>query len=691
MSQDQLDIYKRALEREKQARKEAEKILEEKSRELFQTSQKLEELLIEKSNQLQGIFENIVDAYVIMDVNGNILKFNDAATQLFGYNLEKENITAMDLLYKEDIHYAMESYKELINKGHFKDYEARILTKNNEVRWVHINASLVKEKNNVSIAAQGIVRDITETKQISETLEEQKSELDAIVQNSSIGIVLTQNGKIVRTNDSIQKTLGYTEEELSKLTVKDISFPEDFPQSQEHITKMDAGEIDNFVLHKRYKKKNDSVLWAKTTVSAVRDNKGNIKYQVALVEDVTFEREQALVLDLINDVAKSLLGKMDIYEIAWEITNNIAQYLDSKDCVIYILDKEKNTLEQISAYGNKINADNEIENKITLPIGDGIVGSVARSGVAEIISDTRKDNRYVVDDEIRLSEITVPIISDGEVIGIIDAEHPLKNYFTKEHLKTLVNIASLVAMQLKSAINLREREKVEYKNMLLLDALGKSNDELQEYAHIVSHDLKSPLRSIDALVNWIKEDNKDLFDEVSKQNFALIETTLEKMEQLISDILIYSSIGNELEDSREVDLNSVIAELKQILFVPDHISIEVLNKLPVIKGDRTKLQQLFQNLISNAIKFNNKNNGLIEIDVKDEKSYYQFSVKDNGIGIEKEYHDNIFKIFHSLKKSKESTGIGLSIVKKVVDLYKGDIWLESEPNEGTTFHFTLKK
>ena len=91
MSQDQLDIYKRALAREKQARKAAEKILEEKSREHFQTSQKLEELLIEKSSQLQGVFENIVDAYVIMDVNGNVLKFNDAATKLFGYDLDKEN------------------------------------------------------------------------------------------------------------------------------------------------------------------------------------------------------------------------------------------------------------------------------------------------------------------------------------------------------------------------------------------------------------------------------------------------------------------------------------------------------------------------------------------------------------------------------------------------------------------------
>lgn len=698
MSQEEVDILKRALAREKASRKAAEEILEAKSAELYEVNKKLEashteliRLYDKTSSELQGVFENIVDAYVIMDINGNVLKFNDSATQLFGYNVDEESINVVDLIYKDDYKYAIDSFKELQTKGYFKNYEARVYTKTKEVKWVHINASLVFDKNNVPIAAQGIVRDITRAKRISEIVEEQKSQLDAIVQNSSIGIVLTQEGKILRTNASIQNSLGYSEEELSKLTIKDISFAEDFPQSKDYLEKMDAGKLDNFVIEKRYRKKNGSVLWAKTNVSAVRDGEGNIKYQVALVEDVTLEREQSLIIEMINDVARAILGKVNIYEIAWEITNNIAEYLDTKDCVIYLVDKENNSLEQIAAYGTKLNANNEIENKIVLPIGDGIVGSVAKSGKAEIIGDTSKDSRYVVDDEQRFSEISVPIISDGKVIGVIDSEHKAKNYFTNEHLRTLKNIASLVAMQLKSAINLREREKAEQRNTMLLEALAKSNDELQEYAHIVSHDLKSPLRSIDALVSWIKEDNKGKLDDTTIQNFGLIETTLEKMEQLISDILLYSSIGSESKETNDVDLNALIDELKQLLYVPDHISINVLNELPTVTGDKTKLQQLFQNLISNAIKFNDKEDGLIEINVEEQKSYYQFSIRDNGVGIDKEHHDKIFKIFHALNKNKESSGIGLSIVKKIVDLYKGEIWLESEPNEGTTFFFTLKK
>ncbi len=698
MSQEEIHILKRALVREKASRKAAEEILEAKSAELYEVNKKLEAshaeltfLYNRTTSELQGVFENIIDAYVIMDINGNVLKFNDAAIKLFGYDIEKEPVNVIDLIYKEDYEYAMTSFLELQSKGYFKNYEARVYTKSKEVKWVHINASLVLDKNGVVMAAQGIVRDITDTKRINQIVEEQKSQLDAIVQNSSIGIVLTQQGKILRTNTSIQNTLGYSEDELSKLTIKDISFTEDFPQSKAYLEKMDSGELDNFMIQKRYRKKNGSVLWAKTNVSAVRDQQSNIKYQVALVEDVTSEREQALILEIINEVAKSLLGKMDIYEIAWEITNNIAEYLETKDCVIYLVDNQQGTLEQISAYGTKLNNDKQIENKIVLPIGDGIVGSVAKTGKAEIIGDTSEDDRYIIDDERRFSEISVPIISNGKVIGIIDSEHHSKNYFTKEHLRTLENIASLVAMQLKSAINLREREKAETKNVLLLEALEKSNDELEEYAHIVSHDLKSPLRSIDALVQWIKEDNKGDFDATTIQNFELIETTLEKMEQLISDILEYSSISSESKDKSAIDLNLLIEDLKQILFVPEHISINVLNQLPTIVGDKTKLQQLFQNLISNAIKFNNKEKGLIEIDVEEQQSYYQFSIRDNGVGIEKQHHDKIFKIFHALNKSKESTGIGLSIVKKILDIYKGEIWLESKPNDGTTFFFTIKK
>ena len=214
---------------------------------------------------------------------------------------------------------------------------------------------------------------------------------------------------------------------------------------------------------------------------------------------------------------------------------------------------------------------------------------------------------------------------------------------------------------------------------------------MQEYAHVVSHDLKTPLRSIDALVSWIKTDNKDNFDTITLQNLELIEITLETMEQLISNVLEYSSAGFNTEKISEIDLNLILEDVKKILYIPKNTTINILKKLPILKGEKTKFQQLFLNLISNAIKFGNNENNIIEIDVIEKEKFYQFSINDNGIGIDKKFHDRIFKVFHFLNKSDKSTGIGLSIVKKIVNLYHGDIWIESELGKGTIFYFTIKK
>ncbi len=530
MSDDKLKIYERALAREKAARKQAEEILEEKSRELFflaqelkKSNDKLEKLFKETTSELKGVFENIIDAYVVMNLNGEVLKMNEAAEVLFGYDIKKESLNVVSLIHKKDIAYAMQSYEELLKEGFFTDYKARIFTKNKEVKWVHINASLVYNDGGIPIAAQGIVRDITEEEADAELIREQQIKLSAIVDYSSLGIVLTQNGKILQTNKAIQELLEYSEEELLTKSVQDISVKEDYPASKVYMDQMNNNTLDHFVMKKRYKKKNGAVVWAKTNVTAVRNEDTSIRYQVALVEDIT--------------------------------------------------------------------------------------------------------------------------------------------------------------IQLKSE---KERKS-------LLKKLEKSNEELQEYAHIVSHDLKSPLRSINALVNWIQDDNKDTLSEDSKQYLTLIETTLEKMERLISDVLEYSSVTSEKTDEQEVDVHELIKDIQQLLYIPEHIICVVKRQLPVIKSDRVRVQQLFQNIMSNAVRYIDKEKGLIEIDVVEKRSFYQFSVSDNGIGIAKEYYDKIFKIFQSLNQNKASSGIGLSIVKKIVDSYGGDIWLSSKEGIGTTFYFTLPK
>ncbi|MEP1489123.1 MAG: ATP-binding protein [Algibacter sp.] len=230
----------------------------------------------------------------------------------------------------------------------------------------------------------------------------------------------------------------------------------------------------------------------------------------------------------------------------------------------------------------------------------------------------------------------------------------------------------------------KQREK-------LLTELAHQNQELSDYAHMVSHDLKSPLRSIDALTTWLKEDYQDKLDESGNDSINLIRNNVEKMDTLINGILDYSTISKNQTEFYDVDINKLVEDIIDMSLLQSKISIVKLSNLPIVKGDKYRLKQLFQNLIDNAVKYNDKVEGYIEIGVEDDNDFWKFHVKDNGKGIEAVYFDKIFKTFQKLENNPESTGIGLSIVKKIVNLYGGDIWLESEVNKGTTFYFTLKK
>lgn len=171
----------------------------------------------------------------------------------------------------------------------------------------------------------------------------------------------------------------------------------------------------------------------------------------------------------------------------------------------------------------------------------------------------------------------------------------------------------------------------------------------------------------------------------------MIEGKVEKMDHLIHGILTYSKVDAEEKTTEKIDLNDVITNCIKILHIPKNVNIEIANKLPTIKADKFRMQQLFQNLISNAVTYIDKPQGTVVIGSKEDNKSYTFYIQDNGPGIAKENQEKIFKIFQSFTENESSTGIGLSIVKRIIDNYKGTISIESELTKGTTFFITLPK
>lgn len=225
-----------------------------------------------------------------------------------------------------------------------------------------------------------------------------------------------------------------------------------------------------------------------------------------------------------------------------------------------------------------------------------------------------------------------------------------------------------------------------------LATLESANKELDQFAYVVSHDLKAPLRAIVTLTNWIEEDETSVLSEESRQHFETLKGRIVRMENLINGILQYSKASKSVK-LKAVDTEKTLRELEEGLQVHDNFSIIYKGKFPVLYTEEIKIEQIFANLISNAVKYNDKPKGVLEIEALEMEECCQFSFKDNGPGIDPKYHHKIFQIFQTLeaRDSYESTGIGLSIVKKIIEEKGGKIWIESKEGEGARFVFTWPK
>ena len=241
--------------------------------------------------------------------------------------------------------------------------------------------------------------------------------------------------------------------------------------------------------------------------------------------------------------------------------------------------------------------------------------------------------------------------------------------------------------------DISERKQAEEQKAVLMSNLENANEDLKSFAYVVSHDLKAPLRAIGALAEWLSADYIDKFDDEGKEHMRLLVSRVHRMGNLIDGILQYSRIGRVKETPVTADVGEVIQDVISLIAPPSNVIIIVENPLPTLVIEPTRIQQIFQNLLSNSIKYADKPQCEIRIASSDEDDHWKFSVSDNGPGIESRHFDKIFQLFQTLapRDRIESTGVGLALVKKIVEMYGGRIWLESRPGQGSTFFFTLSK
>ncbi len=285
------------------------------------------------------------------------------------------------------------------------------------------------------------------------------------------------------------------------------------------------------------------------------------------------------------------------------------------------------------------------------------------------------------------SYLAVPVRGrTGEVIGGIALGHSRATAFDVRAEQLMLGLASLTATATESARLFREARE-------LIAALEKSNHDLDQFAYVTSHDLRAPLRGIGNLGQWIEEDLGDTLTDKSREYLHLLRGRVRRLEDLIQGVLDYSRAGRVADAPADIDVRALVREVLDLIGKPKDAVVEIDPNLPTLRTMRVPLQQVFINLASNAFKYNPKPTPRVTIGAEPCAGGWEFYVRDDGPGIAPRYHAQIWGLFQTLHSRDriESTGMGLAIVRKIVEAHGGRAWIESEEGTGATFRFTWPK
>ena len=483
--------------------------------------------------------------------------------------------------------------------------------------------------------------------------------------------------KIEYVNDRAVKLLGFSEasEIIGKWSCEFIF------QDDKNVQYRPAGKNTPFRYELKLRRRDGSTVDVETQISIIEW--GEKPSSLVFSRDITERKLFEAKLDAIHKHAVKI-NKIENPEELVKSTIEILKRELGFDIV------EFGFVEGDSVSYTTINGHRTIRE---IPInGIGITVRAINTGEAQLVHDARKEQDFtssqIIGDPVILSMLCVPIKVNDTVIGIINIESERLNAFDENDKKLLETLAEHVA---SSFAIIQEKEKLRKS----LSELENLNRELDEYTYIVSHDLKAPLRSIQAFSEFLLDETITKLNDDEKDYLGKIIGASKRMTELIEDLLLLSRVNRKFLDVELVDLNEMIKEIEADLqsLITEKKAKVLNNGLPKIKGHRVWLKQIFSNLINNGLKFNESSAPTIHLAFEEHYDYYIFNVKDNGIGIKEEDYENIFKLFQRLDPQNKylGTGAGLTICKKIVESYGGRIWVESRHGLGSTFYFSIPK
>jgi len=397
-------------------------------------------------------------------------------------------------------------------------------------------------------------------------------------------------------------------------------------------------------------------------------------------------------LTLLGNVRNAMARELDLPALLRSVVESIADSFGYALVSLYLIEEDALILQHQVGYARVIS-------KIALT--EGVSGRVVNTGKPVFLEDVRTDPDFLEAIENLVSEICVPLFDEGRVAGTLNVESTQGIKLTEADLKLLTALSEHVGIAIGQARlysnvqhELEARKQAEIEREKLIVELSAKNAELDGFAYTVSHDLKSPLVTINGFLGFLEQDAAAGNMERLKKDSAHIQSAVDKMQRLLNDLLELSRIGRMINAPETIAFEDLIRDAMDIVhgrLEARGVTVQTQPNLPAVYGDRQRLTEVLQNLLDNAAKYmGDQKEPRIEIGQRGEaEGKPVFYVKDNGMGIAPEYHERIFGLFNKLDPNAEGTGVGLSIVKRIIEVHGGRIWVESEAGKGSTFLFTL--
>lgn len=629
------------------------------------TNRKLAELELEKSfSIIEATLEATADGIVVVDNDNKITRFNDKFLEL--WQMPREVLATKES--KDFIEFAI---SQLENPEEFVAGMQQIYNSREE-----LNFDLLQFKdgrfferyskpqliNKKYVGRVWSFREITERKKAEEDIRDSE-EKRRLIMNGALDAIICIDIRdcITFWNPQAELTFGWKESEVLGQQLSDLIIPETFRRFHIQGLKryLETGEAKalNVLLELKAIRKNREEFPIELTVLPIKQ--AGEEFFCAFIRDIT-QRKKAEKAILLSNERYNLVAKATS-DIIWDWdleTNKVIRNVESiKKILGYDGEKENETS---GFWANLIHPEDlpKINECFETVFGD-------------------PDEIYM-ESEYRIKK------SDGQYAYVYDRGFIVRD--EKGKAIRMIGASQDITRLKENQLQLKKHAK----------ELAISNEELEQFAYVASHDLQEPLRMVTSFLTQLDKKYSAVLDEKGKKYIDFAVDGAKRMRQIILDLLDYSRAGRTADDMENINLNELIREIK-ILFrkeIEEKKAEVQFSELPSLYGYSSPLRQVFQNLIANALKYcRDDTSPQIRIDAEESDQYWQFSISDNGIGIEKEYFERIFVIFQRLhnKEKYQGTGMGLAITKKIIENLGGSIWLSSEEGQGSTFYFTILK